>query len=101
VQDLPDDEPVTRIATADVVSVEPTDNLLTVLECITEEGVDHVPVVEDGRLLGICTRTDLLQARSQPSSTSGDRQDGGPSSVVRCPTASARRLDDQARKPTG
>lgn len=64
-QDLPDDEPVTRIATADVVSVEPTDNLLTVLECITEEGVDHAPVVEDGRLLGICTRTDLLQARGR------------------------------------
>jgi CBS domain-containing protein len=28
-----------------------------------EEGVDHVPVLDDGRLVGICTRTDVLSAR--------------------------------------
>jgi CBS domain-containing protein len=60
-----DDAPVQEIATGDVVTVAPTDSLLTVLELITEEGLDHVPVVEDGRLAGICTRTDLLRARSR------------------------------------
>ena len=28
-----------------------------------DEAVDHLPVVDDGRLVGICTRTDLLRAR--------------------------------------
>jgi chloride channel protein, CIC family len=65
VRDLPDGTPVKEIATADVVTVQPDDALLTVLERITEEGVDHVPVVEHDRLIGICTRTDLLRARSR------------------------------------
>jgi signal-transduction protein with cAMP-binding, CBS, and nucleotidyltransferase domain len=29
-----------------------------------EENVEHVPVVDDGVLVGICTRSDLLAARS-------------------------------------
>jgi predicted transcriptional regulator len=28
-----------------------------------EEGVDHLPVVEDGRVVGMCTRTDVLHTR--------------------------------------
>jgi chloride channel protein, CIC family len=47
------------------VTVEPEDSLLTVLERMTEDGVDHVPVVEGHRLVGICTRADLLRARSR------------------------------------
>ncbi|HKF92720.1 MAG TPA: CBS domain-containing protein, partial [Acidimicrobiia bacterium] len=57
--------PVKDIATAAVVTVEPEDSLLTVLERMTEDGVDHVPVVDDDRLIGLCTRTDLLRARSR------------------------------------
>jgi CBS domain-containing protein len=64
-EDLTDDAPVKDIATADVVHVAPDDALLTVLEQISEEGVDHVPVVDHERLVGICTRTDLLRARSR------------------------------------
>jgi CIC family chloride channel protein len=64
-RDLPDDAPAKEIASSDVVTVGPYDTLLTVLERITEEGVDHVPVVDNGRLVGICTRTDLLRARSR------------------------------------
>lgn len=65
VTDLPEHAPVHEIATAEVVTVAPGDSLLTVLERITEEGVEHVPVVEHQRLVGICTRTDLLRARSR------------------------------------
>jgi chloride channel protein, CIC family len=65
VRDLADGTPVKEIATADVVTVRPDDTLLTVLERITEDGVDHVPVVDHDRLVGICTRTDLLRARSR------------------------------------
>jgi CIC family chloride channel protein len=64
-RDLPDGTPVKEIATTDVVTVATDDTLLTVLERITEEGVDHVPVIEHDRLVGICTRTDLLRARSR------------------------------------
>jgi CBS domain-containing protein len=56
---------VKEVAHTDVVTVEPDDPLLTVLEHITEDGVDHVPVVDHDRLVGICTRTDLLRARSR------------------------------------
>ena len=65
VRNLPDDAPVKEVANNDVVTVVPDDSLLTVLERITEENVDHVPVVEGDRLVGICTRTDLLRARSR------------------------------------
>ena len=64
-EDLADDAPVKDIATADAVHVAPNDSLLTVLERISEEGVDHVPVLDHERLVGICTRTDLLRARSR------------------------------------
>jgi CBS domain-containing protein len=64
VRDLPDAAPVTDVATAEVLTVEPGDSLLTVLERMTEDGVDHVPVVEHDRLVGICTRADLLRTRS-------------------------------------
>ncbi|HKF90715.1 MAG TPA: chloride channel protein [Acidimicrobiia bacterium] len=65
VRDVSDGAPVKDIATAAVVTVEPEDSLLTVLERMTEDGVDHVPVVDHDRLIGICTRTDLLRARSR------------------------------------
>jgi CBS domain-containing protein len=31
---------------------------------MVEEGVEHVPVLEGGRLVGICTRSDLLRVRA-------------------------------------
>lgn len=61
--DVPDDEPVGRLASADVVTVSPDDSMLDVLERLVDEGVDQVPVVHDGRLVGVCTRTDVLRAR--------------------------------------
>jgi len=65
VRDISEGSPVTEIASSDVVTVAPDDSLLTLLERMTEEGVDHVPVVDHDRLVGICTRTDLLRARSR------------------------------------
>jgi len=60
-----DDEPVKTIASRDIVTVTPADSMLTVLERMTDEGVDHLPVVVGGRLVGVCTRTDVLRARSR------------------------------------
>ena len=46
----------------DVVTVRPDDPLERVVDVMLEEAVEHVPVVDGRRLVGICTRTDLLRA---------------------------------------
>ncbi len=60
-----DDRPVREIASPDIVAVAPDDPLLTALRTMLEEEVEHLPVVRDGRLVGICTRTDVLRARRE------------------------------------
>jgi H+/Cl- antiporter ClcA len=56
--------PVVEIAREEAVTVAPTDTLLSALQRILEEGVEHLPVVDDADgLIGICTRTDILRAR--------------------------------------
>jgi CIC family chloride channel protein len=64
--DATDDAPLTRVASTDVVTVTPDDSLLTALERILEEGVEHLPVLDpDRHLVGMCTRTDILRARGR------------------------------------
>ncbi len=60
-----DAEPVDAIASSDVIAVASSASVLDVLETIVREGVEHVPVVDDGCLVGICTRTDVLRARAR------------------------------------
>lgn len=62
-QPADDAEPVSGVASRDVVTVAPDDTVFAALHRILEEGVEHLPVVEGGRLVGICTRTDVLRAR--------------------------------------
>ncbi|MCU1427277.1 MAG: Cl-channel, voltage gated [Actinomycetia bacterium] len=50
-------------ASTDVVSVSPDDVVITALNVMLDEGVEHVPVLDHGALVGICTRTDLLKVR--------------------------------------
>ena len=50
---------------ADVVTVAAGDSLLVALEKMVDEHADHLPVVVEGRLVGVCTRTDLLHARGR------------------------------------
>ena len=60
------DAPLSRIASPDVVTVTPDDTLLTALERIIDEEVEHLPVLDAAqRIVGMCTRTDILRARSQ------------------------------------
>ena len=60
---IPDDTPVKEVASTDVVTVAPGDTLLNALQKILDEEVEHLPVVEGERLVGMCTRTDILRAR--------------------------------------
>jgi len=56
---------VDDIAATDVVTISPSASVLQALETIVRESVEHVPVVEGGCLVGICTRTDVLRARAR------------------------------------
>ena len=57
------DAPVLDVAGVDVVAVAPTTPVLEALHLMLLESVDHLPVLDDGALVGICTRTDVLAAR--------------------------------------
>ena len=54
---------VLDVAARDVVTVEPEDSLLDALHKLLEEDIGHLPVTKNGVLVGMCTRTDILQAR--------------------------------------
>jgi chloride channel protein, CIC family len=58
-----DDTPVMKFAPGEVITVLADDDLQTALSRMVEEGIDHLPVIDHGRLSGICTRTDILQAQ--------------------------------------
>jgi chloride channel protein, CIC family len=61
--DWSDDSPVCDVAARDVVSATPSDTAGEALDRILQEQVEHLPVVDDDRLVGICTRTDIMRAR--------------------------------------
>ena len=50
----PDDTPAGAVSADDVVSVASSDTVIDALERILEEQIEHLPVVDDGRLVGIC-----------------------------------------------
>jgi chloride channel protein, CIC family len=60
-----DTRAVDDLASTDVVALAPSASVLDALETIVRESVEHLPVVDDGRLVGICTRTDVLRARAR------------------------------------
>jgi H+/Cl- antiporter ClcA len=61
--DAAEDTALCEVVKGAVVTARPTDTVLVALEQMLEAGVDHIPVVEDDRLVGICSRTDVLRAR--------------------------------------
>lgn len=54
--------PVTGFMTRDLPTVAPDVDLFALEELLAARGVGRVPVVEDGRLVGIVTRKDVLRA---------------------------------------
>ncbi len=48
--------------TTDVVLVSPTDSATDVARLMIEKRINRIPVVEDGKLVGIVTRGDLIRA---------------------------------------
>jgi CBS domain-containing protein len=56
------DSPVRAVMTADVVCVPPSHTVEDCMEVMTERRVRHLPVVEDGRLVGLVSIGDLVKA---------------------------------------
>jgi CBS domain-containing protein len=56
---------VRDLMTADVISCSPDDGLQKLMQIMTEGRVRHLPVVEDGKLLGIISIGDVVKHRLQ------------------------------------
>ncbi|MGH3414305.1 MAG: CBS domain-containing protein [Marmoricola sp.] len=55
------DAPVSQIMTTDVVSVTPSDSLEGIRRMMTERRFRHLPVVDDGDLVGIVSIGDVVK----------------------------------------
>lgn len=55
--------PVSRLMTADVITAVPQDELMSVAHTMTERRIRHLPVLDDGRLVGIISIGDILKAQ--------------------------------------
>ena len=59
------DQPVASIMTAEVITATRATSVLTALAVMTRKRVRHLPVVEDGALLGIVSIGDLVKHRME------------------------------------
>ena len=57
------DWPVTRVMTQPVITVEPSLSPLAGLSLMTRRRIRHLPVVDEGRLVGFISIGDLVKAR--------------------------------------
>jgi CBS domain-containing protein len=57
--------PVSEIMTTSVVTCEPTETVDSLASIMTERRIRHMPVVSDGRLLGIVSIGDVVKSRIQ------------------------------------
>jgi CBS domain-containing protein len=65
------------VMTRDVITVSPTTELAEIANVLETRGIKRVPVVRDGRLVGIVTRANLIRAlASMPRATPHNAQIG-------------------------
>ena len=57
------DWPISRVMSAPAITVDPSTPVLNALALITQRRVRHLPVVADGRLVGIVSIGDLVKHR--------------------------------------
>ncbi|WP_420627485.1 CBS domain-containing protein [Candidatus Leptofilum sp.] len=57
------DKPVASVMTSKVITCLPQDDLMSVAHVMTERRFRHLPVVEDGELLGMISIGDVLKAQ--------------------------------------
>ena len=59
------DWPVSKAMSAPAITAEPSMDVLTALALMTQRRIRHLPVVENGRLLGIVSIGDLVKHRME------------------------------------
>ncbi len=64
---LPADTPIAQVMTPDPISLPPQALGSDVLQLMLEKGIGHLPVVENGRLLGMITQTDITRYQATSS----------------------------------
>lgn len=55
------DTPITRIMTSDPLTIAPTDSVAAARAIFESQNIHHLPVVDDGKLVGILSSADLLK----------------------------------------
>ena len=66
------DEPISEIMTDIVVTCEPDATTAELMELMTEKRVRHIPVLEEGRMIGIVSIGDVVKARLAELETERD-----------------------------
>lgn len=56
------DTPVRDIMTADVITVAPSDDVPRCMQVVTQHRIRHLPVIQDGQVLGVISIGDLVAA---------------------------------------
>ena len=62
------DRPVREIMAAPVITVGEDTPVQAIAETLLKHGIKRVPVVRDGRIVGIVSRADLVRALARPTS---------------------------------
>jgi H+/Cl- antiporter ClcA len=63
-QEFPRETLVKDVASSDVVTIGPGASLADAMQRMAEEDINHLPVVDDGLLVGMCTWADIVRSRS-------------------------------------
>lgn len=75
-----------------VVSVQSDADLTTVASTLDQHGIKRVPVLEDGKLIGIISRSDLVRAFGRTGAAAGGKVHLGDASVHKAITDAMRNL---------
>lgn len=57
---------VSQFMTAEVVSAQPSTDILTAAHIMTEEQIKRLPVLDGGQLVGLVSFSDIAQALAEP-----------------------------------
>ena len=71
----PDIERVENVMTLDIETAAPADTIVSVAERMLDDEIRHVPVVDDGMVVGVVSERDALRISSRSTSPHGNRDD--------------------------
>jgi len=56
-------QPSSEIMTTNVITADPDDNMMSVMACMSERRIRHLPVIENDQVLGLISIGDVIKAR--------------------------------------